>query len=124
RPDAPADPPGMAAAVLYLALDAALVILAQVRQQLARRAAVHLGLEVLRVRRGGLHAGQDGIRARLYQFVTLPAGHRHSCTMVEVNAQAKLAIAESHRVLLDCGPPSRAGCGAPAVRGRGLQVGR
>jgi hypothetical protein len=32
RPDAPADPPGMAAAVLYLALDAALVILAQVRQ--------------------------------------------------------------------------------------------
>jgi len=32
RPDAPADPPGIAAAVLYLALDAALVILAQVRQ--------------------------------------------------------------------------------------------
>lgn len=32
RPDASADPPGMAAAVLYLALDAALVILAQVRQ--------------------------------------------------------------------------------------------
>jgi hypothetical protein len=62
--------------------------------------------------------------ARLYQFVTLPAGHRHSCTTVEVNAQAKLAIAESHRVLLDCGPPSRAGCGAPAVRGRGLQAGR
>ena len=38
------------------------------------RAAVHLGLEVLRVRRGGLHTGHDGIRARLCQFITLPAG--------------------------------------------------
>ena len=32
----------------------------------------HLGLEVLRVRLDGMHAGQDGVGARCYQLVTLP----------------------------------------------------